>query len=99
MFCISEITSASNSNIYHNVAHDSLYISTRNDVTICFLSAANRTNVSLLGHVRSRFLDNGSIDFKKVYSFGKGDSSTSTLLTLLDILLLDREDGAQWDAP
>ena len=49
---ISETTKASNFKIYHNVAHESLYISTGNDITIFFRSAANRTDVSILGHVQ-----------------------------------------------
>ena len=50
---------ASNFTIYHNLAHNSLYSPTGNDVTIYFRSAANRTNVFILSHVR---VDNGSAD-------------------------------------
>ena len=49
---VSETTRVSNFKIYHNVAHDSLYIWTGNVVAIYFRSAANGTNVSILGHVR-----------------------------------------------
>ena len=35
---ISETTRASNFKLYHRVALDSLYISTRNDIIICFRS-------------------------------------------------------------
>ena len=38
--------------IPHNVEYDVLYISTGNDVTIHFRSAANRTHVSILGRAR-----------------------------------------------
>ena len=62
-FNISETTRASNFKIYHNVAQDSLYISTGNDVTICFPLAANRTNMFILGH--------GSTDFEKASQFWK----------------------------
>ena len=51
-FNISGTIAASNSKIYPNVEHDSLYISTGNDVTIYLRSAANRTNVSILAHVQ-----------------------------------------------
>ena len=51
-FNISEITRGSNFKIYNNVAHDSLYLSTGTDVTIYFRSAASRTNLSILDHVR-----------------------------------------------
>ena len=49
---VSENARASNFKIYHNVAHDSLYILTGNDVAVYFWSAANRTNMSILGHVQ-----------------------------------------------
>ena len=50
---------------------------------------AIRINVFILGHNRSRFLDNGSINFKKVNNFGKGDSTaTSFICDALDIFLL-----------
>ena len=55
--------------IDHNVAHNSLYISTRNDVAVYFRSAANRTDVLFLVMFGSRFLDNGSTDFENVYCF------------------------------
>ena len=48
---ISETTRANDFTIYHNVAQDSLYISTENDVIIYFRPAANRINVLILGHV------------------------------------------------
>ena len=51
-FNIWETIRASNFNIYNNVVHDSLYISTENDATIYFQSAANRTNLPMLGNVR-----------------------------------------------
>ena len=75
---ISETARHSNFKIYHNVSQDSLYISTGNHVIICFRSAANRTNVSILGHVR--LLIYGSIEFKKVYGFRKGDSRASSFV-------------------
>ena len=49
---ISQITKASTFKIYHNVALDSLYISTENYVTSDFQSAANPMDVFILGHVR-----------------------------------------------
>ena len=49
---ISETARASNFKIYRNVALYSLYISTRNDVIICFKSVANRINVFIWGYVR-----------------------------------------------
>ena len=52
---ISKTTGASNFKIYRILAHDSLYISAGNDITIYFWSAANRTNVSFLGETRTRF--------------------------------------------
>jgi hypothetical protein len=52
-FClnISETFRASNFKNYHNVALDSFYISTGNDVTSYFRSAANQTNVQMLGDI------------------------------------------------
>ena len=80
---ISETTRAINFSNHPNVAHDSLYISTANYVKIYFRSAANRTNVSILGHVRVglRFLDLITVQSlsKKVYSFGKCESWASSL--------------------
>ena len=75
-----QTTRASNFKIFHNVAHDSPYISTGSDVTIYFRSAANRKTCHFGVMFRPRFLDNGSAVFKKVYSFGKGDSSTSSFI-------------------
>ena len=49
---VSETTKASNFKIQQSIALDILYILTRNDVTSCFLSAENRLNVFILGHVR-----------------------------------------------
>ena len=49
---IYETIRASSFKIYHNVAHDGLYVSTGKDVTFYFRSAANRTSVSVFGHVR-----------------------------------------------
>ena len=46
---IRETARACNFNIYHNEAHGSLYMSTRNDVTIFFWSTANRINVFIFG--------------------------------------------------
>ena len=43
---------ACNSKIYHNVAFDSLYILTRNDISSYFPSAANLTNVLFVGYVQ-----------------------------------------------
>ena len=51
-FSMSENTMASNFKIYRNVALDSLYISTGNDVIIYFQSAPNRINVFILGQIR-----------------------------------------------
>ena len=51
-FNISETTRASTFKINHNVSLDSLYISTRNDVTIYFRSAVHSINVFILGYVR-----------------------------------------------
>ena len=51
-FYISETNRASNFTIYHDLALDSLYISTGNDVINYFRSAANRTNVFILAYVR-----------------------------------------------
>jgi len=50
-FNISETIRASDFKIYHNVALDSLYISTGNDVTSYFRSAANQTNVQMFGDI------------------------------------------------
>ena len=66
---ISDSIRAINFKIYHNIAHGSLYISIRNDITIYFRSAPNRTNVSILVMSGSRFLDNSSTDLEKVYCF------------------------------
>jgi len=43
---ISEIIRDSDFKIYHHLTLDSLYISTGNDITSYFRSAANRTNVN-----------------------------------------------------
>ena len=43
---------ASNLRIYYNIALDSLYISTGDDVIIYFRSAANRINGFIFGHVQ-----------------------------------------------
>ena len=51
-FNISETTRASNFKFYPNVALDSLYISTGNDIIIYFQSASNHISVFILGHVR-----------------------------------------------
>ena len=51
-FNISETVRVSDFTIYHKVALESLYISTGNDFINYFQSAANRTNVYILGHVR-----------------------------------------------
>ena len=51
-FCISETSRVCNIKIYHDMALDSLYIWTGNDVITYFWSAASRTNVFILGHVR-----------------------------------------------
>ena len=52
LFNISEAARVSSFKIYHNVAHDSSYISPGSDFTMHFQSATNRTNVSILGHVQ-----------------------------------------------
>ena len=49
---ISETTWASNFKCYHNVALNSLYISTGNYVIIYFRSAVNRINVPIWGDTR-----------------------------------------------
>ena len=49
---ISETAGASNFKIYLNIALNSLYISTRNDVIISFRWVENRINVFILGYVR-----------------------------------------------
>ena len=49
---LSETIKASDFRIYHKVALDILYILTGNDVINYFWSAANRTNVFILGQVR-----------------------------------------------
>ena len=97
---ISEITRASNFKIYRHIALNSLYISTENHAIIYFWSAANRMCSFLVVFV-SRFLDNASTDFEKVYNFGTGDSSDSfSAFKTLDIfLLIDPENGVQMDLP
>ena len=77
---ISKTNGASNFKIYRNVALDGLFIATGNDVIIYFLSTVNHINVFIFGHVRSRFLSNGSIDFIEPYRFGKGNSRPSFLV-------------------
>ena len=82
---ISETVRDSNFKIYRNVSLFSLCSLTGNDVIICFRSAANRINVFILPWwswvvFGSRCLDNGSIDFKKVYSLGTSDSSAQLAL-------------------
>ena len=49
---ISQITWARNVKIYHHLAMDSLYMPTGSDITSYFQSAANRTKMSVFGHVR-----------------------------------------------
>ena len=49
---ISINTKASIFKIYRRIALGSPYTLTWNDITIYFLSAANRTNVPILGHIR-----------------------------------------------
>ena len=49
MFIILETTRACRFQIYHNVAFDSLYIPTENDITTYFRSAANRIHVLIWG--------------------------------------------------
>ena len=51
---ISETIRASNFEIYHNVAHDSLYMSTGNVVTIYIQCGANSANVSIYGPCSGR---------------------------------------------
>ena len=41
-----------------------------------------------------RFLDDGSFDFEKVYSYGKDDSISS--LSVNPFLLVDPEMGLKW---
>ena len=49
---------------------------------------------------RSQFVDAGSTEFYKFYSFEKCDSSASvTVCNLLDIFLLDPENGAKVELP
>ena len=54
MICliISGIARTINFKIYRNAALNKFYISSGNDVTIYFWSAANLTNVFILGHFR-----------------------------------------------
>ena len=95
----SDTTRASNVEIYHSIAFDSLYILTGNDVIIYFRSVANRINALILGHV-------GGHDFAvKVQSISERftvlEREIQVLHLLLcdsiDILLLDSENGAQLD--
>ena len=51
-----------------------------------------------MGHVRIAISRQGSVDFEKVYSFEKGDSSP-LFVTLQTILLLEPENGAEVDKP
>ena len=67
-----ETTRASNFKIYQNVALDSRYILTGNDVIIYLRQQQIAQMCSFLVMFGSRLLDNGSIDFKKVHSFGMG---------------------------
>ena len=48
----SETAEASDFKIYHEVALDTVYISTGNDIMNYFRSEENRTNVQILGPVR-----------------------------------------------
>ena len=48
-----QTTKASNSQIYNKVVSEVPYIDTGNNVSSYFRSAANRVNVSILGHVRA----------------------------------------------
>ena len=95
------VTISCNFKIYHDVAIDSLHIWAGNDITISFRSAANRINVFIWGHVRvrSRFPDNGSIDFKNVYSLQMLIQQLYyPLCNLLDMcVLLDHEIGSRMD--
>ena len=50
-----------------NLPTRSLQIPAKNDVASYFRSAGNCINVSIFGHVRSRFLDNRSTDFENIY--------------------------------
>ena len=69
-FNISETIGDSDFKNYDRVALDSLYILTGNDIINYFRSAANRTkHVNFSAIFGSRFLNNGSTDSKKVYSF------------------------------
>ena len=91
------------SKIYHDVALESLYIPTGNDAIIYFRSSANCINVFILGHVRVAisFLDNGLIDFEKVYSFERVIQVVHFLffVTRQIFLLPDPESGVQIDLP
>ena len=65
-FNISETIRDSDFKIYDRVALDSLYILTGNDV---------KTTSGQKQIVQTRFIDNGSTDSEKVYSFRNCDSS------------------------
>ena len=82
-FNISENTTAINLKVYRNLALDSLYISTGNDVITFLRSAANRTNVFIWVMLGSRFLHSSSIDLKTVYSFGKNGQGRLCLVPWL----------------
>ena len=80
IFSISETTIASNFKFCHNVAHDSLCISTGN----MSQSTSGRQQIAQTCQLwlmfGLRILDNGSIDFNRLYNFGKGDSRTSSFV-------------------
>ena len=67
-------TNYSNFKINHNIAADSLYILTGNDVIINFRWATNRINMFILG---SCLGVDFAIKVQLIYSFGTGDSSAS----------------------
>ena len=79
-FYISKTIRASDFKSFHNVALDSLYISTGNDIIIYFRSEANRTNVYISVKFGSRFLDKVSTDSENFYRFGNCGSSASFAL-------------------
>ena len=82
---ISDTTRASYFKIYRNVARDSSYIRTGNYVVTSDRQLIAQT-CQFLVILGPTFLDNGSIDFEKVYTFFNGDSSASFVsYNLLDM--------------
>ena len=72
MSIYSKVTEYSNPQLNISIMPDGLYILTGHGVISCFRSAANRIKVFVFVMFWSLFLDNGSTDFEKLYSFGTG---------------------------